>query len=133
MITDKLLAFADNAAVTTTVNLPDDNGIDFGIVGDEIARTMNIVAQLDDPKAVTPTAATITPKVQGFDGTTWKDIVSFPAVSVAQTTAGERIINFAKLPLGLAKSTKLRLALTVANGPLVGAKVSAWLTPSVEA
>lgn len=131
MITDKLLAFADGKSITTTAT---SDVVDLGEAGDEIARTMNVVAQLDDCASVTPTTATITPKIQMSKdgGTTWTDVMSFPAVTVANCIAGKRIIDFAKLPLG-GLGGQMRLSLTIASGPLVGAKYSAWLTKSVEA
>ena len=58
--------------------------------------------------------------------------MSVPKVLVSEANAGKRLINVAKLPIG-ALGGQMRLALTVADGPLVGAKYSAWLTPSVEA
>ena len=131
MITDKLLAFADGKPLTTTAT---SDVVDLGEAGDEIARTMNVVAQLDDCASVTPTTATITPKIQMSKdgGTTWTDVMSFPTVTVANCIAGKRIIDFAKLPLG-GLGGQMRLSLTIASGPLVGAKYSAWLTKSVEA
>ena len=131
MITDKLLAFADNKAITTTAN---SDTLDLGNQGDEIARSLNLVAQLDDCAGVTPTTAGITPSLQVSKdgGTTWVTAMSFPKVLVSEAIAGKRLINFAKLPIG-ALGGQMRLALTVADGPLVGAKYSAWLTPSVEA
>lgn len=131
MITDKLLAFADGKSITTTAN---SDTIDLGKVGDEIARTLNLVAQLDDCGSVTPTTAGITPSLQMSPdgGTTWNTVVSFPKVLVSAAQAGKRLINFAKLPIG-GLGGQMRLVMTVADGPLVGAKYSAWLTPSVEA
>ena len=130
MITDKLLAFADKKALTTTAN---SDTLDIGKSGDEVARTLNLVAQLDDCKSVTPTAAKITPALQvSDDGSTWTTAVTFPAVTVAEAQAGKRLINFAKLPLGALKA-QMRLSMTIADGPLVGATYSAWLTPSAEA
>lgn len=130
MIIDKLLAFADGKAITTTA---DSDVIEIGKSGDEVARTLNLVCQLDDCGSVTPTTATITPKLKVSDnGTTYADAMTFPSVSVADCIAGKRVINFAKLPLGALKAY-MKLSLTVANGPLVGAKYSAWLTPSAEA
>jgi len=131
MITDKLLAFADGKSLTTTA---DSDTIDLGKCGDEIARSLNIVAQLDDCAAVTPTTATVTPVLKGKNAAgNWVDIVSFPAVAVSAAIAGTRLINFAKLPLGMTAYTALKLAMTVSDGPLVGAKYSAWLTASCEA
>lgn len=128
-MTDKLLAFADGKDLTTTAA---SDVVDVGMAGDEAARTLNIVCQLDDCGSVTPTTATITPKIQGSDnGTDWTDVATFPAVTVAQCIAGRRIIDFAKLPIGGMKP-KMRLYLTVGSGPLVGAKYSAWLTSSLE-
>mgnify|MGYP004637587101 CR=1 FL=1 len=131
MITDKLLAFADGKALTTTAN---SDTIDLGKAGDEIARTLNLVAQLDDCGSVTPTSASITPSLQMSKdgGTTWNTVLTFPAKTVANCIAGQRLINFAKLPLG-GLGGQMRLVMTVADGPLVGAKYSAWLTESVEA
>ena len=129
MITDKLLAFADGKAITATAT---SDEIDLGKGGDEIARTLNLVAQIDDPSGVTPTAAKVTPKLQGHKNGSWVDIMQFPEVSVADCIAGKRLIEFAKLPLGMAAYSKLRLNMTVESGPLVGAKYSAWLTPSAE-
>lgn len=130
MITDKLLAFADGKALTQNAK---SDIVDLGKEGDEIARTFNLVAQLDDCGDVTPTAATITPLLEvSNDGDTWTTVVTFPAVKVSEAIAGKRLINFAKLPLG-AMGAQMRLSMSVANGPLVGAKYSAWLTPSAEA
>lgn len=130
MILDKLLMFAENKAITTTA---DSDVIELDAKqGDEIARTLNLVAQLDDPKAVTPTTATITPKLQMDKGAGYVDVVTFPAVTVAQAIAGKRLINFAKLPLG-GLGGKMKLVMTVSGGPLVGAKYTAGLTPSAEA
>ena len=131
MITDKLLAFADGKAITTTAN---SDTIDLGKVGDEVARSLNLVAQLDDCGSVTPTTAGITPALQmsPYGGTTWNTIVSFPKVLVSAAIAGKRLINFAKLPIG-GLGGQMRLVMTVADGPLVGAKYSAWLTTSCEA
>ena len=131
MITDKLLAFADGKAITTTAN---SDTIDLGKVGDEVARSLNLVAQLDDCGSVTPTTAGITPALQMSPdgGTTWNTIVSFPKVLVSAAIAGKRLINFAKLPIG-GLGGQMRLVMTVADGPLVGAKYSAWLTTSCEA
>ncbi len=131
MITDKLLAFADGKAITATAN---SDVVDVGNAGDEIARSLNLVAQLDDCGAVTPTAAGITPALQMSKdgGTTWNTVVTFPQVLVSEAIAGKRLIPFAKLPLG-GLGGKMRLSMTVADGPLVGAKYSAWLTESVEA
>jgi len=131
MITDKLLAFADGKALTTTAN---SDTIDLGKVGDEVARSLNLVAQLDDCGSVTPTTAGITPSLQMSPdgGTTWNTIISFPKVLVSDAIAGKRLINFAKLPIG-GLGGQMRLVMTIADGPLVGAKYSAWLTASVEA
>lgn len=131
MITDKLLAFADGKALTTTAN---SDTIDLGKVGDEVARSLNLVAQLDDCGSVTPTTAGITPALQMSPdgGTTWNTIVSFPKVLVSAAIAGKRLVNFAKLPIG-GLGGQMRLVMTVADGPLVGAKYSAWLTTSCEA
>ena len=131
MITDKLLAFADGKAITTTAN---SDVVDLGKVGDEIARTLNLVCQLDDCGSVTPDDATITPALQMSKdgGTTWSTVCTFPTKEVADCIAGERLINFAKLLIG-GLGGQMRLAMTVADGPLVSAKYSAWLTPSVEA
>lgn len=130
MITDKLLAFADGKAITVTAN---SDVVDIGKSGDEIARTLNLVAQFDNADAVTPTTATVTPKLQGSeDGSTWVDIVAFPAITVADAIEnGGRFINFAKLPIGGLKA-KMRLNITVGSGPLVSTTYSAWLTPSVD-
>lgn len=130
MITDKLLAFADKKAITTTA---DSDVIDFGKGGDEIARTMNIVCQIDDPGNVTPTAASVSATLKGSaDGSSWDTVVTFPAVTVENMAKGKRVVEFAKLPLGIAKYSRLKLAMTVSSGPLVGATYSAWLTPSAE-
>lgn len=131
MITDKLLAFADGKELTNTAK---SDIIDLGKAGDEIARTLNLVVQLDDCSGVTPTTATVAVKleVSKDEGATWEDVMTFPAKTVAECIAGERLVRFAKLPLG-GLGGQMRLAMTVANGPLVGAKYSAWLTPSVEA
>jgi hypothetical protein len=133
MITDKLLAFADQKTLTTTA---DSDIIEFPKGGDEIDRTLNLVAQLDDCAGVTPTSATISVTLKAADNgsaSAWDTVMTFPAVSVAECIAGKRLVNFAKLPLGMAKYAAFKLAVTVSNGPLTGAKYSAWLTPSVEA
>jgi len=136
MITDKLLAFADGKDLTVAA---DSDVIDFGKGGDEVARTLNLVCQLDNCGSVTPTTATITPTLKGYNAAgSWVDVMSFPAVTVADCIAGKRIINFAKLPLGMKAYSKLKLTLDIpttgdAAGPLVGAKYSAWLTASCEA
>jgi len=131
MITDKLLAFAEGKTLTATAN---SDTIDLGKAGDEIARTLNLVAQLDDCGSVTPTDATVTPSLQMSKdgGATWNTVLAFPAKTIAQCIAGQRLIDFAKLPLG-GLGGQMRLAMTVADGPLVGAKYSAWLTESAEA
>lgn len=131
MITDKLLAFADGKALTATAN---SDTIDLGKVGDEVARTLNLVVQLDDCGSVTPDAATITPSLQMSpdNGSTWNTVTTFPTTTVAKAKAGERLVNFAKLPIG-GMGGQMRLMMTVGNGPLVGAKYSAWLTASVDA
>jgi len=130
MITDKLLAFADGKALTTTA---DSDTIDLGKGGDEIARTLNLVVQLDDCAAVTPTSATITPVLKGKNASgSWVEIMSFPAVAVSACIAGTRLVNFAKLPLGMSAYSALKLAMTC-SATLTGAKYSAWLTPSAEA
>lgn len=131
MITDKLLAFADGKALTATAN---SDTIDLGKAGDEIARTLNVVAQLDDCGSVTPVTAKITPSLQMSkdSGSTWATVATYPQVTVANCIAGTRLINFAKLPIG-GLGGQMRLVMTIADGPLVGAKYSAWLTPSVEA
>ena len=130
MITDKLLAFADGKALTATAN---SDTLDLGKAGDEIARSLNLVCQLDDCASVTPTTATVTPSLQVSrdSGATWETVATFPAKTVAKCIAGERLINFAKLPLG-GLGGQMRLVMTVANGPLLNAKYSAWLTPSAE-
>lgn len=129
MITDKLLAFADGKTLTATAS---SDVVEIGMSGDEVARTLNLVAQLDDCGSVTPTAATITPSLQvSDDGVTYETVLTFPAVTVAKAIAGARLINFAKLPFGALKAY-MKLVMTVADGPLVGAKYSAWLTPSAE-
>ena len=126
MLTDKLLAFADQKALTTTAN---SDVVDLGPVGDEADRSLNLVAQLDDCGGVTPESASIAIALQMSPdgGTTWNTVESFPAVTVEQAKAGKRLINFAKLPLG-GLGGQMRLAVTINNGPLVGAKYSAWLT-----
>lgn len=128
MITDKLLAFADGKALTTTAN---SDTIDLGKQGDEIARSLNLVCQIEEVGSSSPAGASVTPSLQVSkdDGSTWKTAMSFPAASGLK--AGDRIVNFAKLPLG-GLGGKMRLVLTVASGPLVGVKYSAWLTPSVD-
>lgn len=129
MITDKLLTFADGKTLTTTAS---SDVIEIGAAGDEVARTLNLVAQLDDCGSVTPTTATITPSLQvSADGTTYATALTFPAVTVAQAIAGTRLINFAKLPFGVLKPY-MKLVMTIASGPLVGAKYSAYLTQSAE-
>lgn len=133
MITDKLLAFADQKALAGTA---DSDIVEFPKGGDEIDRTLNLVAQLDDCAGVTPTDATISVALMGAENgsaSAWDSVMTFPAVSVADCIAGKRLVNFAKLPLGMAKYAALKLAVTVTGGTLVGAKYSAWLTPSVEA
>ena len=71
MITDKLLCFAEGKALTTTAS---SDVIDLGAVGDEIARSLNLVAQLDDCGGVTPTTASIqaTLKMSKDNGSTWE-------------------------------------------------------------
>lgn len=128
MIVDKLLAFAEGKAIATTC---ESDAVDAG-GGDEVARTLNLVAQLDDCAAATPAAATVAATLQtSDDGETWRDAASFPAVKVSDCQAGARVVPFAKLPLGIGRW--LRVRMTVASGPLAGAKWSAWLTPSAEA
>lgn len=131
MITDRLLAFADGKELTATAN---SDTIDLGKAGDEIARSLNLVAQLDDCGSVTPVNASITPSLQMSkdDGATWTTVATYPAKTVANCIAGERLIPFAKLPIG-GLGGQMRLVMTITNGPLVNAKYSAWLTPSVEA
>lgn len=133
MITDKLLAFADNKALTTTA---ESDVVEFPKGGDEIARTLNLVVQIDDPKAVTPTNATVAVTLKGAangSSSSWATIMTFPAVSIADCIAkGKRLVNFAKLPLGLGEYAAFRLSLTC-SAELSDAKYSAWLTPSVEA
>lgn len=131
MITDKLLAFADQKALTTTAN---SETVDLGPAGDEIDRSLNLVAQLDDCSSVTPESAGITPALQTSKdgGTTWETVLSLPKVTVADAKKGKRLINFAKLPLG-GMGGQMRLVMTISDGPLVGAKYSAWLTRSCEA
>lgn len=126
MLTDKLLAFADHKVLTTTAN---SDVVDLGPVGDEADRSLNLVVQLDDCGSVTPTTASVTVALQMSPdgGTTWNTVESFPAVTVAQAQAGKRLVNFAKLPLG-GLGGQMRLAMTVGNGPLTGAKYSGWLT-----
>lgn len=126
MILDKLLAFADQKAISTTAN---SDIVDLGPAGDEADRSLNLVAQLDDCGSVTPVTAGITPSLQKSEdgGTTWNTVMSFPKVLVSEAKAGKRLINFAKLPLG-GLGGQMRLVMTVADGPLVGAKYSAWLT-----
>ncbi len=128
MITDKLLAFADGKALTTTAN---SDTLDLGKQGDEIARSLNLVAQIEEVGSSSPAGATLTPSLQVSkdDGATWKTALQFPAAT--NLKAGDRVINFAKLPLG-GLGGKMRLVMTVASGPLVGVKYSAWLTPSVD-
>lgn len=132
MITDKLLAFADNKAIT---NSADSDVVEFPKGGDEIARTLNLVVQLDDPKSVTPTSATVAVTLKGAansGASSWDTIMTFPAVAVADCIEGKRLVNFAKLPLGLGEYAAFKLTLT-ASGALANAKYSAWLTTSVEA
>lgn len=132
MITDKLLAFADKKAITATA---DSDVVDLGSGGDEIARTLNLVVQVErasEATAVTPNAASVTVALKrSEDGTTWETVQTFPAVTVEKIEAGARVVNFAKLPLG-AFGPQLKLTMTVASGPLVGAVYSAWLTDSAE-
>ncbi len=128
MILDRLLTFADGKAITTTA---ESDAVDAG-GGDEIARTLNLVVQLDDCAAVTPASATVAATLQtSDDGETWRDAASFPAVKVSDCQSGARVVPFAKLPLGTGR--RLRVKMTVASGPLANAKWSAWLTPSAEA
>lgn len=137
MITDKLLAFADGKALTATV---DSEVIDFGKGGDEIARTMNLVAQVDAFGSSPTTTNTIAVTLKGKNSAgNYVDVVSFPAVTVANAQAGTRLVNFAKLPLGMASYSALKLAVTVkesdgdAGSLPSGTTYSAWLTPSAEA
>lgn len=128
MILDKNLTFADGKAISATA---ESDAVETG-GGDEVARTLNLAVQLDDCAAVTPTDATVAATLQtSDDGAEWRDAASFPAVRVSDCQAGARVVPFAKLPLGLGRFLRVRAA--VASGPLVGAKWSAWLTPSAEA
>lgn len=125
MLTDKLLIFADNVLCdnTNTIN-PAPNTIE--ITGDEIARTLNIVAQLDSVGDNTDENTTITPAVTA-DG---EVVCEFTPVSVDEAKRGKRLINFAKLPLGVRGEVSVVLT---AGAPLKGSKWSAYLTPSCEA
>lgn len=129
MITDKLLTFAEGKEISGQSVTSDV--IDFGKTYDEIARTFNVVAQLDDCKNVTPTDASIvaTMNVTADDGATHS--ISFPEVTVAECIAGKRLINFAKMPLGM-MGGKMQITLTLSKA-ISGAKWSAYLTQSCEA
>lgn len=131
MITDKLLAFADHKKIEGTSVTSEVVELD-PKQGDEIARTLNLVCQLDDCKGALPTDATITPKLQQDRGAGYADILTFPAVSVAQAIAGKRLINFAKLPLG-GLGGNMRIVLTLSKALTTDTYFSAWLTSSVEA
>jgi len=137
MITDKLLAFADGKAITASGN---SDTIDLGKGGDEVARTLNVVAQIDAFGTSPTTTNTIAVALQGKNASdSWVDIVAFPAVSVSDVQGGARLVNFAKLPLGMRAYSALRLSVAVkksdgTDGSLPdGTKYSAWLTPSAEA
>lgn len=132
MITDKLLAFADGKTLSGTA---DSDTIDFGKGSDEVARTMNVVAQIDDAGTLTPSVegspVTVAATLKGTaDGTNWVALQAWPAKAIAK---GARFVDFAKLPLGMRPYSQLKLALTVSGGTIAGGKYSAWLTPSAEA
>lgn len=139
MILDNLLTFADGKEIPakSEAQAVVSDVVDVGKEGDEIARTLNLVVQIDDCKDVTSTTSTITATLEKAPSGTsnFAPVFSFTS-TLGECKSNGRIVNFAKLPLGgMGGAMRVRIevgALTVAqNG--VNPKWSAWLTPSAEA
>ena len=144
MITDKLLTFCDHKHIDGLELEDHTNEIDLGAIGNEIARTLNVVCQVDLPlpKDVA-SVKRFRADLIGYDGEGplegWDFIIQSAYVGIDEVRSGKRLINFVKLPLGMEKYSKLKIkvaAFTESDGVTTpapeGMVYSAYLTPSAE-
>lgn len=136
MIQDKLLMFSDGQAVTATA--ASATAIEVG--GDEVAKTLNLCAQVTEAFAgITSLALEVQTTDKSAAGDShapsasdgdWTTLASYPAAPVAGLSAGSRPWGFQKLPYGLKKFVRVKYV--VDGGPASAGKVDAFLTPSLE-
>lgn len=123
MITDKLLTFAESAGMDSASAV-----IDLGAGGTEVARTMNLVVQVEGT-SISPSSATVSCKlIMGDAPESLAEVQSWPAVEVG--THGVRVVDFEKLPLHTKRYLKVELT---KSNTITGATWSAYLTDSCEA
>lgn len=123
---DKYLEFCTDQALATAVS---DNVLDLLSSGDDLSRTLNVFAKVEGGTMAGGTS--MTAKLQtSADNSTFEDLVTYPAATLAVINATGYIVPPTPLPSGLKRY--LRLDLT-ASGTFTGdGKILAGLTPSFD-
>jgi hypothetical protein len=132
MIIDKALELSEKQALTSTGSTNSTNTLDFGKEGDEVAKSLNLLIQVEqDADFASSGAATLAASIQtSDDNSNWTTLLSLPAVGLTALKKGARPWGFMKVPYGVKRY--LKVVYTIGTAAMTAGKVWAVLTPSLE-